>query len=358
MNIGIMNQPSQGRMTFESTFSECARHNDFAAIFGSQPTRAIVHKAFFNSLDENGRAPLHYAVSAGDIRMSEVLLANGAHPDLADQSGFTALMWASEKGHLALVQLLVDKYRACVNQQSANGESAIFLAVSAGHLEITQYLLQNGADPNVATLADECNTALQAAVATDRLDLVETLLNNGAWLEQQDLVGETALHLAVREEKIPMVDYLLRRGANPGQQNEDDETPRDLAEEFGCSQIRVLFRQLGGGNKEDNSSAYTFLRTSGGDDEESDDMVVCNTSGIEGRLGQMNVSDSNSQGGIHHISGSALRSSFGSGQLSPLSGSPGTNFLSFSSSTDAPGWKRQPMMLSSSGFGQAVQVNH
>jgi ankyrin repeat protein len=350
-------------MNFERRFTDCAVHNDFNALFDAtllaQPSnrRAVVHKNFFNQVDEHGSGPLHYAASVGDIRASEVLLAHGAHPDLPDKHGFTALMWASEKGHLDIVQTLVDKYRASVNQQNENGETALFLAVSSGHDAVVRYLLVNGADANVASVTDECNTPLQCAVASDRLDLVELLLNFGAWLEQQDLAGETALHLAVREEKVSLVEYLLRRGANANQQNEDDESPRDLAEEFGTHQIRILFRQSSVGKSQNNTftSSVTFLNSS------MDDCMDEDTDNIRGRMEQMNVSGSNASGGagMYHISGSALRSSLGSGSMSPLSVSPSANSFAFSSSIEAHGWKPQPpMMLSSSGLPAPHVVLH
>ena len=69
----------------------------------------------------------------------------------------TALIWASEKGHEAVVRLLIDK-GADVNAQSNAGLTALLLASRNGHEAVARLLIDKGADVKAS---DKCrSTAL------------------------------------------------------------------------------------------------------------------------------------------------------------------------------------------------------
>lgn len=60
--------------------------------------------------------------------------------------GWSPLQYAAYRGHLKIVQLLVDG-KANVNQTNANGFTALFYACQQHHEDIVEVLLSNGADP-------------------------------------------------------------------------------------------------------------------------------------------------------------------------------------------------------------------
>lgn len=241
---------------FEQTFRFATLNNDFSSLYGAQQQAQPqkVHTRFFNSRDAFQRAPLHYSASIGDLRMTEALLAHGAHPDLQDKDGFTALMWAAVKGHLAVVQSLIERFNAQVNLQNTNGETALFLAVREEHDDIAKFLLQNGADPNMACLTDEGMFPLHVASAFGNGPLVALLVSFGAWTESESLEGDTPLHVAIRENKFEIVEWLLKHGADPDHQNEDEESPRELAQEIGAAPIKALFSRLPSGMRSAETS--------------------------------------------------------------------------------------------------------
>jgi len=65
-----------------------------------------------------------------------------------------------------------------VNAKFNTGQTPLMTAVWKGHLEITKFLIESGADPKVAVSSG--TTALLIACESQRDDLVEELLKAGA----------------------------------------------------------------------------------------------------------------------------------------------------------------------------------
>ena len=66
----------------------------------------------------------------------------------------TALIFASERGYLKMVEALVTA-GADVNAQTGNGVTALIACSQYGHLEVVQALLAAHADPNVKDTVSE-----------------------------------------------------------------------------------------------------------------------------------------------------------------------------------------------------------
>ncbi|WP_432466738.1 ankyrin repeat domain-containing protein [Candidatus Cardinium hertigii] len=60
-----------------------------------------------NQPDNNGCAPLHYAVEKGNKEIVQTLLGKGANPNQPDNDGCTSLYYAVEKGNKEIVQTLL-----------------------------------------------------------------------------------------------------------------------------------------------------------------------------------------------------------------------------------------------------------
>ena len=59
-----------------------------------------------NAKDDNGNAPLHYAVILANKDVIELLIANGADVNVKDNQGRTPLWWAKEQDNAELIDLL------------------------------------------------------------------------------------------------------------------------------------------------------------------------------------------------------------------------------------------------------------
>ncbi|MGN6155812.1 MAG: ankyrin repeat domain-containing protein [Sphingomicrobium sp.] len=109
-------------------------------------------------------------------------------------------------------KLLQDK-PTLVNARDLNGQTALLAAIGNRDSEWTGYLLQQGADPNMAGPNGE--TPLIAAARAGFQDAVDWLLQLGARVNDTNRAGETALIIAVQRRQVPIVRALLNAGADP-----------------------------------------------------------------------------------------------------------------------------------------------
>src|SRR4029077_10034506 len=83
--------------------------------------------------------------------------------------------------------------------------------IGAGHVEMVEFLLKNGASPNFTV---DGYSPLHMAVSSADLKVVQLLLQYGAKLDARDH-GQTPLHMAARnEESIALVPVLVAAGAD------------------------------------------------------------------------------------------------------------------------------------------------
>jgi len=72
-----------------------------------------------------------------------------------DDSGNTALMFASANGHLEIVNFLLEISRAAVNFKNSSGNTALHWAALTGQTAVVACLLAAGADANLPNLAGD-----------------------------------------------------------------------------------------------------------------------------------------------------------------------------------------------------------
>lgn len=102
-------------------------------------------------------------------------------------------------------------------------------AARAADLPTVNQLLQQGANPNVATALGE--TALHAAIAAGSMPVVVALVNSGANVNSTTVNGWTPLHHAARFSRADAAGFLLKHGANPASSTHDTppKTPVQMA---------------------------------------------------------------------------------------------------------------------------------
>ena len=70
----------------------------------------------------------------------------------ADEFGYTALILASEDGHVKVVRLLLARQGVEVNMSRVDGASALFMASQQGRVEVVRLLLaRQGVEVNKTT---------------------------------------------------------------------------------------------------------------------------------------------------------------------------------------------------------------
>lgn len=178
-----------------------------------------------------------------------------------DEAGRTALIWASAKGHLDVVNLLLDSGAdvdaelpgmgallrllnnrrlqamkgAGIDRHNNECNTALEFASAQGHVNIVERLLDEGAkrrDNALILAAYHCRQvafelllhrgaaryeeALVAASEKGNTAIAEMLLSEGVNIDAQ-ANGESALTSAVRRSRTETVVMLLRRGARVSQ---------------------------------------------------------------------------------------------------------------------------------------------
>jgi ankyrin repeat protein len=106
-----------------------------------------------NEENAPGVTALRLACSHGRPPLVRLLLERGADPTIADHRGSTPMMEASWEGHLEVVRLLLGhaSAKATLNQRDRYGATALWYACYYGRGGVVRALLENGADPTIAT---------------------------------------------------------------------------------------------------------------------------------------------------------------------------------------------------------------
>ncbi|KAJ1925958.1 hypothetical protein IWQ60_004219 [Tieghemiomyces parasiticus] len=158
--------------------------------------------------------------------VEEEVAADSAMPS----TGMTALHYAAKRGHLEVVQWLVDVARAPVDQCDRENETALLKAAYQGQLAVAKFLLQRGA--NARHTDKDGWTALHNASSRGHVKLVRWLLEKapGVAVDAQNHQGYTPLMNAAALGHILAVKYLLFRAqANPLIQSHAGESAYDVA---------------------------------------------------------------------------------------------------------------------------------
>lgn len=195
-------------------------------------------------VDEHGHTVVKNAIYRDDNRFLDLLLRNGADPDIGDNGGITPLMTACACDNVEKVKLLLDA-GVDYNAVSEEGVTAIWMAgeetapllmalpdiacdvpgqwgstpliraAENGHMVKFDLLLAAGANPNA--VGDKKRTPLHKAVIRGNADMVETLLLHGADLAAKDSEGFTPLLCAAHWGETEIFKRLLAAGADIGE---------------------------------------------------------------------------------------------------------------------------------------------
>lgn len=160
-----------------------------------------------NTLDPKGNPMLILAIRDKSMKVTDLLLSNpSTNVNLANKSGENALMMAAFDGDFPTVKMLVLAKKAAVNKP---GWSPIHYAATNGHLQITQFLMANGAMVNALSPSE--TTPLMMAIGSGNDELIKYLLDNGADLRMRNHEGYTAIDVAQLFGKDDIRDGLKSR---------------------------------------------------------------------------------------------------------------------------------------------------
>ncbi|MCY3839577.1 MAG: ankyrin repeat domain-containing protein [Gammaproteobacteria bacterium] len=161
----------------------------------------------------DGSTALHWAVNQDHPAMVEVLLDAGADAQVRNRYGFPAIALAAMNGNADVLTLLIHS-GADPRATVPGGESAVMTAARTGDPDAIRVLLAAGADPNLPNEAGQ--TALMWAAAANNPDAVTALVDGGADLAAKTPKGLGALLFAARAGHRAATEALLDAGADIG----------------------------------------------------------------------------------------------------------------------------------------------
>ncbi|MFJ1268784.1 ankyrin repeat domain-containing protein [Legionella lytica] len=146
------------------------------------------------------------------------------------------------EGNLIELQSKINAQPQLLHVKASNGSNLLMFAAQMGHIEIVQWLQQQGI--SLAEKGMLGNTALLFAAGSGSTKAVQWLLENGASLEEQNNDGYNALWMAAYNGHSNTVKYLLSVGAAPLEQR---QLWLYTTKNAGASIIRFLFDQVRNG---------------------------------------------------------------------------------------------------------------
>jgi uncharacterized protein len=179
---------------------------------GSTDCETVLTRYRVRELAEDDAFVLYVAAAIGDVANLTAAIERGADPNatIAGQPGWTPLMIAAADGHEAAVRALL-AVGGDPNRRNDLGRTALMFASSYGFTAVARALLDGGADPNVVPADRTRWTALMAAACAGRADVTQLLLERGANAALKAANGQTPLACARGNDHADVVKILRAR---------------------------------------------------------------------------------------------------------------------------------------------------
>ena len=179
------------------------------------------------------------ASAIGNITLLNEALSNGANKNYKDKKGWTALMFACDKGYTEVVIMLLN-VEVDVNSKNEEGTTALMFAAMNGYVYLMRLLLTSGADVNLTNKANL--PALVCASLCGQIAAVKTLLNTGKCKSSD---SNAAMLFAASYGQVQSVDFFLKNGVDINYSDDKGQTALFLASKSGQIEVIKLLLNLG-----------------------------------------------------------------------------------------------------------------
>ena len=165
------------------------------------------------------------AIKRDDPHTVIALLKRGFDPNTLNPMGEAGLLLALREPSLKVLPELIKAPKINVEVRSLKEESPLMLASLKGFFEICQQLIAADEDVNKPGWAP-----LHYAASQTRLDVIQLLLDNNAYIDAESPNGTTPLMMAAQYGTPEAVKLLLEAGADPTLKNALGLTAFDFAQ--------------------------------------------------------------------------------------------------------------------------------
>ena len=228
-------------------------HSTIVGVTSTSPTalKEEVHNVSFNTIEKDlppGRPSEHLLNYAGkgDLEVVKYIIEKyRIEPNRPrTENGGTALYQAARNGYSDIVAYLLNK-GADPNIANNSNVTPLNAAASNGHEEVVKLLVEKGADPNI--IDSYGDSSHLAAAQRGHWEIVKLLIAKGANIHQQTKQKENLLHIAAKNDKKEVIKYLLEIGVQPWKRDFIGRMPHDYARDSECQRLlkdAILYGEL------------------------------------------------------------------------------------------------------------------
>ncbi|MCP4159287.1 MAG: hypothetical protein GY760_04380 [Deltaproteobacteria bacterium] len=181
----------------------------------------LIRGANINIRFEDDENPLIIAVNEEKEEMVYALAEAGADLNCQNENGETALIIATKKGNLPIITMLLEK-GADISIKDNDGESAISLASYREELQDTfrEYTGNQFEKPEIeySSIVDKPLTPLLKSIYGQDMDRFEELVSKDD-VDETNYRGDTPLMIAVAFNRFDMMEILMEKGADVKKKN-------------------------------------------------------------------------------------------------------------------------------------------
>ena len=164
------------------------------------------------------------AVREGNL--NKVMNINAESPKaylIEDTLGCTAVFVACSAGHHEIVEYLLSLGGNDILASDINGYNPLHAASSHRHMKVVEILLREGfsSPDQIDRVGSQGLTAFFVASIFGNLEIARVLLRAGANINVSNKDGNTALMVACKVGKADTVKFLLEEGADPNLENNE-----------------------------------------------------------------------------------------------------------------------------------------
>jgi acyl-CoA-binding protein len=176
--------------------------------------------------DTNGKSD--YDPLNGGMSMKPSTLASTSEDENDATPADISNMSLAQKLRHAASQNDMDLLKSCLEEHTKTSESS-----------------SEETEGNNLDVRDEIGqSALHFAADRNSLEVLETLIKNGANVNSADVEGISVLQAAVIAGHVDAAKLLLQNGADPDHEDLDGDTPRSCAKDDSTEEIKELFNNI------------------------------------------------------------------------------------------------------------------
>jgi ankyrin repeat domain-containing protein 50 len=163
----------------------------------------ILSKGFNPQVLNNAGESVLFSENLEKVKFFLALNKNIARINKMQQS---PLHRAAESGRMDLLSFWIEEEKEKINLEDQNQQTPLYLAVKQKHLDLVEYLLNKGADPN--HLTKEQDSSLLLSLRQGDASIAKLLLTKGADAKIRDQYGRSTLFLAKKYQLDSLLPLL------------------------------------------------------------------------------------------------------------------------------------------------------